>query len=148
MSRTGAAIGTLEQITALGVGLAVDDFGTGYSSLSHLKCLPIRRLKIDRSLIRDLPDDPDDVAIASAILALAKSLQLMVTAEGVENDQQRAFLAEKGCHHAQGCLYSPAVPANELLDTVRRVTCAGDKAIPGPERPDGNGIVATHQAGM
>ena len=121
MSRTGAAIGILEQITALGVGLAVDDFGTGYSSLSHLKRLPIRRLKIDRSLIRDLPDDPDDVAIASAILALAKSLQLMVTAEGVENDQQRAFLAEKGCHHAQGCLYSPAVPANELLATVRRV---------------------------
>jgi len=121
MSRTGAAIGILEQIAALGVGLAVDDFGTGYSSLSHLKRLPIRRLKIDRSLIRDIPDDPDDVAIASAILALAKSLQLMVTAEGVENDQQRAFLAEKGCHHAQGGLYSPAVPANELLATVRRV---------------------------
>jgi EAL domain-containing protein (putative c-di-GMP-specific phosphodiesterase class I) len=73
-------------------------------------------------LIRDIPHDPDDVVIASAILALAKSLQLMVTADGVENDRQRAFLAEKGCDHAQGCLYSPAVPAGEVLDTVRRLT--------------------------
>jgi diguanylate cyclase (GGDEF)-like protein/PAS domain S-box-containing protein len=122
MSRTGPAIGILEQIKELGVGLVVDDFGTGYSSLSHLKRLPIRRLKIDRSFIRDIPGALDDVAIVSAILALAESLQLTVVAEGVENDQQRAFLAAKGCHHVQGWLYSPAVPADELLDTVRRLS--------------------------
>lgn len=104
----------LDQLHAIGIHLAIDDFGTGYSSLSYLKRFPIDFLKIDRSFVRDLPDNPDDVAITRAIVGLAKSLEMWVIAEGVETERQRAFLKAEGCEEAQGYLLSKPVGAEQI----------------------------------
>jgi diguanylate cyclase (GGDEF)-like protein/PAS domain S-box-containing protein len=104
----------LQALRALGITIAIDDFGTGYSSLSHLKSLPVDRLKIDRSFIRDIPRDTDDVALARSIIALGHSLDLKVIAEGVETTAQRELLASMGCNEMQGYLYSAPVPAAEM----------------------------------
>ena len=107
-------IDKLEKINNLGIGISIDDFGTGYSSLSLLKRLPINRLKIDRSFIKDIPDDEEDMAIVQAILALAGSLKLDLIAEGVETLAQRNFLIDNGCINIQGNYYSPPVPGKEM----------------------------------
>lgn len=101
-------------IQSMGVALAVDDFGTGYSSLSYLKHLPVEILKIDRSFVRDLPEDSEDAALVQAILSIADSLGLRVVAEGVETEQQAEFLREHGCELAQGYLFSRPVDAADL----------------------------------
>ncbi len=96
----------LTELSAMGISVAIDDFGTGYSSLSYLKHFPVDYLKIDRSFIRGVPDDPDDVAITEAILALARSLNIRVVAEGIESERQRRFLVDGGCIEGQGYLFS------------------------------------------
>ena len=114
MQNTEYVIDTFNRIKQLGVRLAIDDFGTGYSSLSILKRLPLDKIKIDQSFVRDLPHDQDDAAIASAIYAMARSLGFSVIAEGVETLAHAEFLKNMGCEEAQGYLYSKPVTTTEF----------------------------------
>ena len=109
------AIRVLGNLRALGLSIAMDDFGTGYSSLCYLKRFPIQTLKIDRSFVRDLPHQSDDMAIIGAILAMSKSLRLRVVAEGVETREQLAFLSEHGCDEIQGFFYSRPLAADAFV---------------------------------
>ncbi|MES9874680.1 MAG: EAL domain-containing protein [Candidatus Sedimenticola sp. 6PFRAG7] len=117
MDHPEEAIDQLKQIFNKGVKISLDDFGTGYSSLSYLKKLPITRLKIDQSFVRNLPDDEEDASITKSIIALAKSLNHELIAEGVESERQKDFLIRNGCENIQGYLYSrPMAPDKiELL---------------------------------
>lgn len=111
MEVTIAKMGILKD---MGVTLSLDDFGMGYSALSSLKRIPLDQLKIDKSFVRDILRDPNDAAIARAIIAMAQSLGLSVMAEGVETEAQREFLARQGCHCFQGYLFSEPLPIEEL----------------------------------
>lgn len=112
----------LNSIKSLGVGLSIDDFGTGYSSLAYLKRFPLDELKIDRSFVRDIPDDSDDAEIAATIIAMARNLKLKVVAEGVETEEQAKFLADQGCEAYQGYLFRPPLPASEFEELIRSMT--------------------------
>ena len=114
MKNPEQAIVILKEISQMGIELAVDDFGTGYSSLTYLKRLPIDKLKIDQSFVRDLPFDEEDIGISRAIIALSQALYLDVIAEGVETKEQRDFLVENGCRNIQGYFYSKPIPALEM----------------------------------
>jgi diguanylate cyclase (GGDEF)-like protein/PAS domain S-box-containing protein len=113
------AVAKLEALDRLGIRLSIDDFGTGYSSLLHLKRFPIKALKIDQSFIQDITTDPDDAAIAQAIIALAESLRLKVIAEGVETRGQLELLRRYRCDQMQGYLFSKPLPASELFDLLK-----------------------------
>jgi EAL domain-containing protein (putative c-di-GMP-specific phosphodiesterase class I) len=119
LASTETLIERLNQLRGLGLSLALDDFGTGYSCLAYLKRLPIERLKIDRSFVKDLPGDNEDAAIASATLSMARDLGMMVTAEGVENEAQREWLLQRKCALCQGYLISPPRPAETLTRWLR-----------------------------
>ncbi len=114
MQQPQQSIAVLQKIKELGVELSIDDFGTGHSSLNYLKRFPINRLKIDRSFVADVPEDEEDNALVKAIIAIGKSLNLSVIAEGIETLDQSNFLTENGCHEGQGYLYSRPVDANQI----------------------------------
>jgi diguanylate cyclase (GGDEF)-like protein/PAS domain S-box-containing protein len=113
------AVGKMRELKAMGVSLSIDDFGTGYSSLSALKSFPISRLKIDKSFVSELADNPDDQAIALAVISLGHKLNLRVIAEGVETEQQRRFLRENDCDEMQGYLFSRPLPPAEVATLLR-----------------------------
>jgi diguanylate cyclase (GGDEF)-like protein len=125
----GEAQEALHQLAALGVGIAIDDFGTGYSGLAYLKRLPIDTVKIDQSFVRDLTVDPEDAAIVTAIVAMARSLGVDVIAEGVETEEQLEELKRLGCHRAQGYLLARPMTASaaiKFLDRSAANTAAAD----------------------
>jgi diguanylate cyclase (GGDEF)-like protein/PAS domain S-box-containing protein len=140
MEDTALAIETLGRLRARGFQVAVDDFGTGYSSLAYLRNLPITSLKIDRSFVCAITEDRDALAIVASIIDLARAVGVHVVAEGVETAQQAALLRRLGCAQAQGWLWSPAVPADEVRLSgawLREVDVAAQtrSRVPGP-RPD------------
>jgi predicted signal transduction protein with EAL and GGDEF domain len=120
MTEAETNIAKLRELKALGLELAVDDFGTGYSSLSYLKRFPIDTLKIDQSFVADL-DSPDGAAIVDAIIALSKTLNLRVIAEGIENEHQLFYLIEKRCDLLQGFYFSQAIDPEDVPDMLRQI---------------------------
>lgn len=118
MENTRVSQDVLQHLKDMGVRMSIDDFGTGYSSLSYLKRFPIDSLKIDKSFVLDIMDNPDDAVIATAIIGLAHNLGLKVTAEGVENPEALDFLRENGCDHYQGFYYSQPLPAHEFIAKI------------------------------
>ena len=114
------AIVKMEALQTMGVQMSIDDFGTGYSSLSALKQFPVCRLKIDQSFIRDISTDPDDKAIAMAVISLGHMLNLKVIAEGVETEQQLAFLRENECDEAQGYHFGRPVSSDKIVTLLHR----------------------------
>jgi diguanylate cyclase (GGDEF)-like protein/PAS domain S-box-containing protein len=119
LSNADMMFSVLQQLVAMGLRLAIDDFGTGYSSLSYLKRFPVSKLKIDRSFIREVAVNPDDAAITTAIISMAKSLNLKVIAEGVENEAQMSFLRAHQCDEIQGYYFSKPLAVDEVADKLR-----------------------------
>ncbi|TAL26098.1 MAG: EAL domain-containing protein, partial [Frankiales bacterium] len=111
----------LDRLRSLGVAVAIDDFGTGYSSLAYLKQLPAESLKIDRAFIEHIADDPDEFAVATAIVDLARATKLRTVAEGVETTEQLELLRRLGCAAGQGYLWSRALPLDELVKKLKQL---------------------------
>jgi predicted signal transduction protein with EAL and GGDEF domain len=114
-----ASLRTLNQLRDLGVRISLDDFGTGYSSLSYLHRFPISRIKIDRSFVQRLPEDPGSASIVRAIAQLGESLHLKVTAEGIETAEQLSFITDQGCDHVQGFLISRPIPTGDFVKLLK-----------------------------
>ena len=123
------AILLLQAFRGMGVGLAIDDFGTGYSSMSYLKKLPVTRVKIDKSFVDGLPHNKDSVTLTRAVIALARNFELAVTAEGVEQEEQRLFLEQERCDEIQGYFYAKPMPLGELKEYCRANSGGQDNVI-------------------
>jgi diguanylate cyclase (GGDEF)-like protein len=121
MNNPESSIKKLNKISTMGIEIAIDDFGTGYSSLSYLKKLPLDKLKIDQSFMREIPYNEDDVAITKAIIALGKSLNLKIMAEGVEKKEQKDFLISNGCDYIQGYYYCKPIPAKDITQMLEEI---------------------------
>jgi EAL domain-containing protein (putative c-di-GMP-specific phosphodiesterase class I) len=120
MQDSKSTLGVLLALKAMGVQLALDDFGTGYSSLSYLRRFPIDTLKIDQSFVRDITTDAGDAGIVSAVISMGKSLNMRVVAEGVETQEQLAFLQEQRCPEGQGYHFSRPLVAREFTRLLGR----------------------------
>ena len=120
MDKTAAVIDQLQALHALGLSLAIDDFGSGYSSLAYLQRFPVDKLKIDRSFMEDVLEDPDAAAIVKVIITLGKTLNLKVVAEGVETEEQLALLREQGCDEIQGDFFSRPLSADAFAAWYRK----------------------------
>ena len=118
MNHAGENVEALGKLKAMGMRIAIDDFGTGYSSLGHLRRLPVDILKIDCSFVSDMTASLDDAAIVEAIIAMARSLGLLVVAEGVETAEQSAFLQARKCGEMQGNHFSRPLPVEQLLQIL------------------------------
>ena len=129
---------SLLALKEFGFALAVDDFGTGYCSLNYLKRFPLDTLKIDRSFVADISEDPDDAAIVRAIIALGQTLSLKIVAEGVTTQAQLKFLQAEGCDAIQGFLMSPAIAAGAFVELLRLVPAAGIRDAAAPIRQVGS----------
>ena len=138
MHNAEESVGVMRQLKSLGIGLSLDDFGTGYSSLSYLKRFPIDVLKIDKSFVRDIPEDANDLAIVSAIIAMAHALGLKVIAEGVETGAQWEFLRDCGTQLAQGYYFGRPLPAQDLEALLAR----GASLVPSADGSGPQGISA------
>ena len=118
LENVASCIEKMQALRAIGVRFSVDDFGTGHSSLSYLKRLPLQQIKIDQGFVRDITTDPSDAAIVQTIIGMARNLGLDVIAEGVETEEQRAFLEQHGCDDYQGYLFSRPVPLEAFEDLL------------------------------
>jgi EAL domain-containing protein (putative c-di-GMP-specific phosphodiesterase class I) len=124
MSDVERSAGLMRTLVGMGIHISIDDFGTGYSSLNYLKRMPIEKLKIDRSFIKDISVDRDDREIIHAVTAMAHNMHMKVIAEGVETIEQLSFLRSSDCDEAQGYLFSQALPADEF----RELVAAGERS--------------------
>jgi predicted signal transduction protein with EAL and GGDEF domain len=119
LTNADVTLSVIQELKAIGVTLAIDDFGTGYSSFSYLRQFQVSKLKIDRSFIRDVTLNPDDAAITAAIISMAKSLNLRVIAEGVEDEAQMTFLRVNRCDEIQGYYFSKPLAVDNVADKLR-----------------------------
>jgi EAL domain-containing protein (putative c-di-GMP-specific phosphodiesterase class I) len=119
LANADVMLSVVQKLKAMGLTLAIDDFGTGYSSFNYLRQFQVSKLKIDRSFIRDVAANPDDAAITTAIISMAKSLKLKVIAEGVENEAQMSFLREHQCDEIQGYYFSKPLTVDKVAEKLR-----------------------------
>ncbi|HYS44779.1 MAG TPA: EAL domain-containing protein, partial [Geobacteraceae bacterium] len=119
MQNPDFVVAVLSGFRDLGVHISIDDFGTGYSSLAHLKRFSVNTLKIDKSFVQDVEINATDAAIATAIISMGNSMNLRITAEGVETEGQLLFLKENFCDEVQGYLFSRPLPAADVIDFLR-----------------------------
>src|SRR5260370_30300468 len=136
MQNVPRAVRVLDALRSRGIRLAIDDFGTGYSSMSVMKQFPIDTIKIDRSFVRDLPDDSEDKAIAQAIISMGKALGMTIVAEGVETVEQQAVLRHHYCDEMQGFLFSKPLPPQQLAELLR----AAPRLASPPLQPEGSDV--------
>jgi EAL domain-containing protein (putative c-di-GMP-specific phosphodiesterase class I) len=125
LANADVMLSVIKELNAMGVTLAIDDFGTGYSNFGYLKQFRVSKLKIDRSFVRDVAVNPDDAAITTAIISMARSLNLKVIAEGVEDEAQMSFLRAHQCDEIQGYYFSKPLAFDKVADKLR-----GDSAEP------------------